>query len=106
MGVNNNATAKAALVSDIKAAVLAQNAGYVESDVKVTLSRGSVKALVSITPKAGSYALYALKASMSSGKHAMAAAVLVSVKAMAASDTTLLESGKTVDDLTVTMSNP
>jgi len=102
--VNGNATAKAALITDITDAFLAQHSGYVAADVEVTLSKGSVKAKVAVTPKSGDAA--ALKASMTSTKDAIAAAVLTVVKTMVAADPTLLEAGKTPADLAVTATAP
>jgi len=103
--VNSNATAKAALISDIKAAFLAQHSDYVAADIQVALARGSVKATVSVTPKAGSDTA-SLKISIASTKDAIAAAVLMAVKTMASLNPRLLESGKSVDHLIVTASNP
>jgi len=100
-----SATAKATLIKDITDAFLAQHSGYVAADVEVTLSKGSVKALVSVTPKAGEDSA-TLKSAMASTKDAIETAVITSVGQMIAGDPTLLESGKTALDVKVTGTAP
>jgi len=97
--VNANATVKAALVTNIKDAFLANMTGYTKDDLTVVLTKGSVKATVAITPKNGSNTA-ALKTLMTSQKAATESAVLTKVKAMPAVSS-LLENGKSLSDLQV-----
>jgi len=79
--------------------------GYASSDIEVTLSSGSVIADVSVTPTTDSTAA-ALTTSLDSTKQmTMKQAVLTKVKA-APSIETALATGKTLDDLAVTVSAP
>merc|ERR1711939_959548 len=100
----NDTVAKAQLKTDIKTAVLANLTGYTADDITVTFSKGSVKATVEITPKAGSDAV-TLKASVATSKSTMQSAVLQKVKDLP-NVSNFLESNMTVADLTITASDP
>jgi hypothetical protein len=54
--VENNAELKSSITDAVKDAVLSGLTGYTRDDIDVVLSAGSIKAEVSITPKAGSTA--------------------------------------------------
>jgi len=97
--VNGDAGVKAALVTNIKDAFLTVMTGYTKDDLTVVLTKGSVKATVLITPKAGSN-FAVLETLMTSQKAATESAVLKKVKAMT-SVSSILENGKTLSDVTV-----
>lgn len=78
--------------------------GYTASDLLVTLSAGSVKATVTITPKTGDTADN-VNAAITQEKDNIANDVLTDVKAME-SVTTILEDGATVDSLSASASSP
>lgn len=105
--VINNSTAKASLVSNIQLAFLGElGAGYNVQHIAVTLSRGSVKASVTITPLASSTNEAAvLRASVLAKKANLNSAVTTQVKAMP-EVSNLLEAGRSLTELTVTSTNP
>jgi len=78
--------------------------GYTKEDISVELTKGSVKATVTITPKAGSDSA-ALKTMLTTQKADTESAVLDKVKAMPAA-VRILEDGKSLSDLTVTSTAP
>jgi len=99
-----NATVKATLVTNIKDAFLASMTGYTKDDLNVVLTKGSVKATVTITPKAGSDTA-ALKSLMTSQKVATESAVLTKVKAMPAVSS-ILENGQSLSDVVASSTAP
>lgn len=102
-----NASAKAAVVLGIKHAVLESLTGYTTADldyIKVVLSKGSVKATIEVTPKSGMTAAD-LNTDVTAKKATMQTAVVTKTKAVpGVAD--FLEDGKSLDDLTVTVSDP
>jgi len=99
-----NATVKATLVTSIENAFLASMTGYTKDDFNVVLTKGSVKATVTITPKDGSDTA-ALKNLMTSKKAATESAVLTKVKAMPAVSS-ILENGRSISDVVASSSAP
>lgn len=103
--VNDNATLKDALIDEVKDAFLANMTnGYTKQDIAVTLSRGSVKATVVITPKSDSDAT-ALQSSIAAGRTDVSNTILAKVTDMA-QDSDVLETGMTLGDLTVVVNDP
>lgn len=101
-----NEKVKTLIVAKIKDKFIAKMPGYVAGDLEVTLSKGSVKASVAITPLPGS-STDNLKTAVVASKDAVTASVLTEVKAMPAEDMkAVLEEGKTASDLTATAAAP
>lgn len=101
-----NDKVKTLLVAKIKEQFLKKMPGYIAGDLEVTLSKGSVKATVAITPMPGS-STDILKAAVVANKDVVTASVLTEVKTMPANDmNAVLESGKTAADLTATAAAP
>jgi hypothetical protein len=100
--VSSNSMVMTKLIEEIKAGYLASLPGYSATDLAVVLTRGSVKATVTVTPKAGDSSS-SLALGMNLKKTAMESEVLDRVKAMPEA-TELLETGKTLSDLTVASS--
>lgn len=104
--VSNSPDVQAAVVTSIKEGFLSNMPGYTAADLTVVLSRGSVIANVTITPKTGSDGT-SLKTLMTSSKAATEALVLTKVKAIPSSTlSSILESGKSTADLTATCTAP
>jgi len=100
-----NATVKKAVVQAITDAYLSKlGAGYTAKHIAVTLSSGSVKAEVKITPASGTDT-GSLKTVVTSLKADLETAVLTKVKAMPAV-TDFVEAGKTLADVTATSTAP
>jgi len=90
-----------ALRKDLKTSVLANLPnGYTEDHIKITFSKGSVKATIDITPLSDSDAAI-LKTTVNDKKESINKAALQQLKAMP-NVNALLEDGKTAEDLTVT----
>jgi hypothetical protein len=98
-----NTNVKNDLISKVKKGFLDKMTGYVEGDLSVTLSKGSVKADVVIVPIPGATGA-SLQSVVNQEKDNIATAVVTDVKAMPAVDT-VLESGATTDSLTATASS-
>lgn len=99
--VNGNAEVKTALVASIKQSFLKElPAGYTEEDLEVTLSKGSVKAQVDITPLAGSDSA-TLQTTLTKSQGAVLTALDKDVKAM---PTLLWEAG--VTEVGISASDP
>jgi len=98
--VTQDATKKSALIDTIKAGALENlPAGYTAADLEVVLSAGSVVAEVIITPTAGSNHTELAAGLEAHGEESTS--VITRVKQMPFVEN-LLESGKTLNDLTVT----
>lgn len=102
--VSANKEIETELISKVKARFLAKMSGYTASDLLVTLSAGSVKATVTITPKTGDTAEN-INSKVAQEKDNIANDVLTDVKAME-SVNTILEDGATVDSLSASASSP
>jgi len=95
-----NVTTVTKMKTDIKLAFLESlPTGYTEAHLTVTLSKGSVKAQVVITPLQGSDTA-ALRSIVQSEKAAVERAVITKVKAIP-NVAQLIEAGKTLKDLSV-----
>merc|ERR1719247_1031571 len=96
-----NATVKNKLIADVKTVFLEKlnvnQKGYTAADLAVTLSQGSVKANVVITPKAGDEAASA--SIVKEQQASIATAILAKVK-LIAGITDMLETAKKLTDLT------
>merc|ERR1712006_17800 len=87
------------LKKDLKTSVLGSlPTGYTEDHIAITFSKGSVKAKIDITPLSDSLAP-TLKATVNHHKDSINKAALQKLKAMP-NVNTLLEDGKTAEDLT------
>jgi hypothetical protein len=100
-----NAAVKNKLIADVKTVFLEKlnvnQKGYTAADLAVTLSQGSVKANVVITPKAGDEA--ASTTIVKEQQASIATATVAKVKLIAGVEDTL-ETGKKLDDLTAVSS--
>lgn len=99
-----DAAAKADIIAAVKKQFLARMKGYLESDLTVTLSKGSVKAEVEIKPMPGANADI-VKATVEKDKDTIAAAVATDVKNMNNVDS-VLEAGKSKDQIEASASSP
>lgn len=102
--VESNSEIKTELVSKIQAQVLAKLKGYTSDDLKITLSAGSVKANVEVTPMPGSSSTL-LQSNIATEKDAIATAVVADVKTMP-NVNAVLQSGTTADKLEATADAP
>jgi len=97
--VSKNVAVMNKLKTSIKAIFLKALGDNVVQDLLVTLSKGSVKAQVDITPKPGA-SVADLTASVTAKKDGLATAVLKQAKVMPeVKDGSMLETGKTINDL-------
>lgn len=96
-------TVKNGIIATVKSKFLAKMPGYKESDLKVTLSKGSVKATVEIVPMPGADGA-SLKAIVEQSKNNVVAAIVADVKNMGSVDS-VLESGATKDQIQASTSN-
>lgn len=99
-----DAAVKDGIIATVKSKFLANMPGYKESDLTVTLSKGSVKATVEIVPIPGANGA-SLKAAVEQSKENVAAAIIADVKNMANVDA-VLESGTTKDQIQASASSP
>lgn len=103
--VNSNAAVKAELITNIKKSFLEKlPQGYTEQHLSVTLSKGSVKAQVDITP-ISAVSSQTLQAAMVATSPEIESRTLEKVKAMPAVES-MLESGKQISDLSVVVKQP
>jgi hypothetical protein len=102
--VSSNAAVQKSIIDGIKAKAVAALNGISTEDVVVTLSSGSVKAAVTITPVPGSTSEN-LKTAMTAAKTTLAAQILTDVKAMP-DVASVMETGKTPSQLTITAEAP
>jgi hypothetical protein len=102
--VNGNTQFKNSLVSAIKAAVIAKLPGYMEEDISVVLTAGSVKAAVSIAPLPGSNAASLVDVA-NSARASIAEDIVTKVKALP-EVTSTLKSGTAVTDLSISTVDP
>jgi hypothetical protein len=102
--VDADATLKAAIIDKVKKQVVSVLTGYDETRVDVTLSSGSVKATVSVTPVPGAPSA-ALSTKISSVKGSISSGVLTDVKALPGIDAGLKD-GMTKAGITATISEP
>jgi len=101
-----NDAVKTKLKKKVIDSFLASLSGYKAEDLVVTLSKGSVKATVVITPKAGSD-VAALKTVVKAQAVAVKAQVLAEVKKMPeVTSGTIFEKGKSLADVTVDVEAP
>jgi len=104
--VSNSSDVQATVVTSIKEGFVANMPGYTAADLTVVLSKGSVVANVTITPKTGSDGT-SLKTLMTHSKAATEASVLTKVKAIPSGTlSSILQSGKSTADLTATCTAP
>merc|ERR1719454_2324950 len=100
--VMSDDTVKANIITSVKNQFLAKMPGYLESDLTVTLSKGSVKATVEIVPMPGADAS-ALKDNVENGKAAITTGIVTDVQNMENVDS-VLESGTNKDQIQGSMS--
>jgi len=104
--VQGNATMVNDIKDGIKTAVLSGlPAGYTKDLIEVTLSAGSVVALVSVTPRAGSTASQLHGSIDSSAQESMRAKVNEEILDVPNLDT-VLTAGQSLDDITITSEAP
>jgi hypothetical protein len=102
--VISNAAIQKQLIDGIKAKFVAKMTGYRTEDFEVTLSAGSVRATVSVTPVPGSTAENLQKA-MGSAKTSLADEILAEVKAMP-NIASVTQDGQAASQLTITAQDP
>jgi hypothetical protein len=99
-----DASKSAEVISKVKEAYLTHLSGYTASDLTVALSAGSIKATVTITPKAGATS-GELVTALVTAKSAVETQVIQNVNTIVGV-ASLLEDGKTLTDVTATSTAP